>query len=1095
MVQPPKRTLHVAPAPSVGGAADRARADGSREAPLTMEDARDRVRGWRQLGAYPAGGVEIILLAGCYEMEQALALNVRDSGLAAAPAVWRSERPGAARLIGGRRVTAFERIEDPAILGRLPAAARGHVLRADLKGMGLTDYGVWHPRGHGGGSSVAAMELFCNGEPMTPARWPKRSRFPNRGFELIADVRGDRLVYTDDRPAQWDSADDVYLHGHFALDWASTVVRVTELDAQRKEIEVDPPRAGHYGLRKGGRFFYFNVLEELSEPGEWYLDRRAGTMYFWPPTDTDRSEVRVSTLAAPLIHCLHVEFVRFEGLSFECTRGDAVSMTGGRGVVLAGCRIGNIGRAAVRIERGHDHAVQSCDIWNTGESGVEIANAGDRRLGEPSGHRVENCWMHHVAREGWTYLECVRIVNSCGVTIRHNRFHDHPHAMIMYRGNDHLIEYNEFFNFTLQGDDCGCMYYGRDFTLQGNVIRYNYLHHAGDSGRNEWGSSGVYNDDGSGGSEIYGNIFHYVNKAVLAGGGINLRIHHNLFVQCEPAVWFDERLASAQADRGDTMMHGWMRDQFYALDAHRPPFSGRYPGLDAVHDALQRGAGLAALNAQVRGNIVCGSRGPWLLTHWAEFPGYFDYADNVVEDHAPCEDAAFGVFELKPDSPACRTSGCPPVPFSRIGLYRDAQRVAIESVRAALDVVRPVGTRGEAGRVRLRLRNDGDMPVRGVEWVEIKRRRHGPGFAEVAVPFDVPAGCEAAVEFDVAVDRSAIEGCHELFLFSRGERIRPAWISMPLACRLDSRIDVLETVTWGRGGRPGRVRVRVRNMAADATDADVALRAEPAAGVTVEWSAVRRRLAAGEGAEAEAAIRLRDAGGPLVSRIELSTAGTDIKPASERLTVRYPLRRLPALPLLDRVAELLSDEPVLPVKGSARLAACGHYGDVRLAVAEGHLIVSASVFDPAVEVTPMLWDGSCVEVFACNPDRERIGHVFGNIEIGQVYLVPAWRGEPAKGYRFQHNEAVLKPGVRVATGPAATGYGLQALVPLAELALDADAGQFLFEVQVTARIKGVAGGEGRGNLFGSPSAFNDTSRYALACVAADIVAGQRAAGS
>ena len=1077
-----KRTLYVAPEPGMDGVKDGSKVDGSRKDPLTLTGARDLVRAWKQQGIYPPEGVTIVLLPGDYELARSLDLNARDSGRASAPMTWRAESPGTVRLTGGRRVTVFKPVTEPAVLDRLSVEVRGQVAMVDLKAMGITDYGIWHPRGHGGGSANSALEVFCHGVPLTPARWPKRSPLANHGFELIADVRGDCLVYTDDRPARWAVSDDIHLHGHFAMDWTSTIVRVTRLDTQKKEIEVVPARTGHYGMRKGGRYFYFNVLEELSEPGEWCLDRQSGILYVWLPVDPASADVRVSFLETPLVNCVDVESVRFEGLTFECTRGDAVAMTGGRGITLAGCRITNIGRAAVRIDRGYDHVVQSCDVWNIGESGVDIANAGDRRLGESSGHRVENCWMHHMAREGWTYFECVRVLNCCGVTIRHNRFHDHPHAMIMYRGNDHLIEYNEFYNFTLQGDDCGCLYYGRDFTLQGNVVRYNYLHHAGDSGRNDWGSSGVYNDDGAGGSDIYGNIFHLVNKGVLAGGGINIRIHHNLFVACEPAIWFDERLASAQADRGETMMHGWMRDQFYALNGHRPPFASRYPGMDAVHDALQRGVGLAALNAQVKGNLVYGSRGSWLKTHWAEFPEYFEYAANVVEDRPPCEDAAFGVFEIKPDHPACRTSGYKPLPFEKYGLYRDSYRPKLESARTAMEVVNPVGSTGTGGRLRLRLRNDGDVPVQGVERVEIKRQRHGPGFMRIDVPFDVQPGGETAVEFDLAVDPVALQDCYELFVFTRGEQIRPVWISMPVACRLDSRIDLLDPVTWGTGVLLGRIQMHVSNLAGTVTDTSVVLKIDPPDGVEVNPGTINRRLAPGACIETESSIRLKDTGGPLVSRIVLTTAGRDVKPAAARLTVRYPLRQLPQRPSLDCLEARLKDQPVLPVKGAARLAASGYYGDIRLAVADGRLLVSAVVFDTKIEVTPLLWDGSCVEVFACNPDRERIGHVFGNIEIGQVYLVPACGVEPARAYRFQHNQPVPKPCVQVATAADPRGYRLQALVPFTELALDPDAVQFLFEVQVTAHLEGAPRGEGRGNLFGSPSAFNDTSRYALAVV-------------
>jgi len=33
------------------------------------------------------------------------------------------------------------------------------------------------------------------------------------------------------------------------------------------------------------RFYFLNVLEELDQPGEWFLDTASGVLYFWPPED------------------------------------------------------------------------------------------------------------------------------------------------------------------------------------------------------------------------------------------------------------------------------------------------------------------------------------------------------------------------------------------------------------------------------------------------------------------------------------------------------------------------------------------------------------------------------------------------------------------------------------------------------------------------------------------------------------------------------------------------------------------------------------------------------------------------------------------
>ena len=48
------------------------------------------------------------------------------------------------------------------MLARIDPAARGEVRMADLKALGITDFGTLRPRGFGQGGS-AALELFFDG--------------------------------------------------------------------------------------------------------------------------------------------------------------------------------------------------------------------------------------------------------------------------------------------------------------------------------------------------------------------------------------------------------------------------------------------------------------------------------------------------------------------------------------------------------------------------------------------------------------------------------------------------------------------------------------------------------------------------------------------------------------------------------------------------------------------------------------------------------------------------------------------------------------------------------------------------------------------
>jgi hypothetical protein len=79
-------------------------------------------------------------------------------------------------------VTQWLPVTEEAVVARLDPTARGHVVQADLKALGIADYGVMS-----GGFALSGgpgLELFHDDVPMTVAR------YPNKGFIKITEVLG-----------------------------------------------------------------------------------------------------------------------------------------------------------------------------------------------------------------------------------------------------------------------------------------------------------------------------------------------------------------------------------------------------------------------------------------------------------------------------------------------------------------------------------------------------------------------------------------------------------------------------------------------------------------------------------------------------------------------------------------------------------------------------------------------------------------------------------------------------------------------------------------------------------------------------------------
>ena len=151
-----------------------------------------------------------------------------------------------------------------------------------------------HSRGFGRPLTPAHCELFYGGRPMTLARWPNEgdwehiAGYPDAG--AAKDEHGGHRSASWRRAsptaatarAAWKDTSDLWVHGYWSWDWANSYERVASLDLDHRLVKTAAPY-GLYSFRKGQRFYFLNVLEELDQPGEWFLDRKTGLLYFWPP--------------------------------------------------------------------------------------------------------------------------------------------------------------------------------------------------------------------------------------------------------------------------------------------------------------------------------------------------------------------------------------------------------------------------------------------------------------------------------------------------------------------------------------------------------------------------------------------------------------------------------------------------------------------------------------------------------------------------------------------------------------------------------------------------------------------------------------------
>jgi len=636
---------------------------GTREKPLaTLMGARDAVRQLKQAGPRKEG-ITIYVQGGTYHLAEAVRFAEGDSGAPSAPIIYRAAPEAAVRLTGGREVGGWHPVTDPAVVEKLAAEARGQVVVADLRAQGITNWGKLGVRGFGAGNPAAEGELFFEDEPMTLARWP------NKGFRGVKATEGDQVVIVDtDRVARWSAESEPWVFAYWHFDWAELYEPLAGVDAALQAIRRSTKVTPVYGITpKEARWYGFNLLSELDTPGEYYLDRVNGLLYFWPPRANGRA---VLSLAEGLIHADNLSHVTFHGFILEACRGTAITVRGGTNCQIAACTVRNTGQEGIQVSEGQRHEVFGCDVYFTGTGGISMSG-GRRPTLTPAAHNAENNHVHHFSRRGRTYNPGISL-NGVGNRMAHNLIHDGPHMALAAGGNDHLVEYNEIHNVVQESGDAGAYYVGRDWTQRGNILRHNYFHQI--LGSTGYGGMTIYLDDQHCGHLIYGNVFERCSQTIFIGGGDDNVVTNNVFLDCWKSAHLDDRGMNWQKKDTDNP-DGELRSRLRAVPYQNELWKRRYPTLAGI---LEDDPGVPKRNVYA-GNISAG--GIW----YDISPGIRQY-QTVENNLAFDQDKGWAKLVKDPtgkpvrldfkDPTAVAGIGFQAIPVEKIGLYADPRRAS-----------------------------------------------------------------------------------------------------------------------------------------------------------------------------------------------------------------------------------------------------------------------------------------------------------------------------------------------------------------------------------------------------------------------------------
>jgi len=444
----------------------------------SVQKARDAIRELKKTKGL-SKPVTVYLRGGIYELKETIVFKPEDSGSRDCPVQYIAYND-----------------ENPVISGCKTINGRWKQYKGNIQVCEIDEVkqGKWY-----------FMQLFLDDDRQT------RACLPDRGFYNI-DETDDETGYNgfrfkDNNIKRFKNLTDVEVVLFHA--WNESRLMISDVDEQQKTVKFTGPVGRKLGRGRAlNRYYIDNVFEGLDGPGEWYLDKQEGKLYYWPSEAVCPDDLENADLRAPVLNELvrfegnreknnYVEFINIKGITFSGTDyilpeqgiptirdvGDiwfpaAITMNGARECVFENNVIKNTGTYGLDIT-GDAIRVTDNKIYDTGSGGIITRSYG----------RSRNVIMYnHIHHCSDIFHSGVGInIDDGGGLIANNLVHDIGQSGIYGRhwstdyGQEQerrnqeqglIIEYNEIYNVMQKLNDGGGIFI-RDDNV---IIRNNLIH-------------------------------------------------------------------------------------------------------------------------------------------------------------------------------------------------------------------------------------------------------------------------------------------------------------------------------------------------------------------------------------------------------------------------------------------------------------------------------------------------------------------------------------------------------------------------------------------------------------------------------------------
>jgi len=497
-----------------------------------VEKAVQKIRAMRKQNGIPEGGFIVYLRGGYYMFENPLSFTEEDSGSADAPIIYSAYNDEEVIFTSGTHIpaSAFEPVIDPQVRIRFYNNVVNKVKQVDLKKLGVKSFVTVKGSYNGDGPAdpdAAPQGIFTvNDKQKTLARWPDGT-YAKTGHSIVLKKWAGAELSANTAPIErWANAKDPAISGFLKWNWKADTARV-KIDAENKKfITLD---ATYDGIEANKNYYVFNLMEEITVPGEWYVDRDTLTLYYYPDQYLDMNSAKfllVGTNDCNIVNMDKVCHITFSGVDFCGSVKDAVKVNDSFDVKILGADFKNSRRGIVSQGSTEYLSVRGCNFYYLLNGAVRLHGGGNTETLRKSNNILENCYFTmysiNVASDGVSFDgEGQQIVNC--------EFNGNDRSALGGRGRFIRIENNEICNNCILSDDNGSIYTALLWETRQMMFKNNVFHD--NPGYGVSTTHDIYIDDGQHSSIIIDNLFYNSTKqAPVKGVGYQTWVRNNLFV-------------------------------------------------------------------------------------------------------------------------------------------------------------------------------------------------------------------------------------------------------------------------------------------------------------------------------------------------------------------------------------------------------------------------------------------------------------------------------------------------------------------------------------------------------------------------------------